>query len=103
MVHARPMRAVRLLAISLLSLLGCAPLQDASEPAEGELPCRTHEDCELASADTGPRAQICTTRGIYLQSSKDIAACGPMPNMTPRISEPVLACFRGVCVPVERR
>lgn len=95
------MRAVRLPALSLLALLGCAPL--ASEPAEGELPCRTHEDCELASADTGPRAQICTTRGIHIQSSKDVAACGPMPNMTPRISEPVLACFRGVCVPVERR
>ena len=97
------MRATWLCALSVTALLGCAPVPDASAPSEDELPCRTDEDCEMAGRDVGPRSQICASRAINLHSAKDVAACGPMPNMTPSTSEPVLACFRGTCVPIRSR
>lgn len=97
------MRAVWLCALAVSAPLACAPLPDASAPAEDELPCRTDEDCAMAGRETGPRSQLCTSRGINLHTPKDVAACGPMPNMTPMSSEPTLACFRGTCVPIQSR
>lgn len=95
--------APRLLLTLFLGLAGCAPLPDAADPEEGEIPCRSQQDCEVAVVDSGPRAQICSSRGIALGTAKDSAACGPMPNMSPALPEPRLACFRGVCVPVGKR
>lgn len=91
-----------LLACALLA--ACAPVPDADAPLdEDERPCRTHDDCELRTIERGPRQQLCGTRGIAWDQSahsKDAAACGPMPNMSPSVPEPVLMCFRGSCVPV---
>jgi hypothetical protein len=95
-------------ALSLVTLAGallsCAPVPDADAPLdEDERPCRSHDDCDVRAAQSGPRQQLCGTRGIHWDSSpngKDAAACGPMPGMSPNIPEPLLMCFRGTCVPV---
>lgn len=91
--------------LALPALLSCAPVPEADAPLdEDERPCRTHDDCEIRATETGPRNQLCSNRAIAWNptSAKDAAACGPMPNMTPKISEPQLLCFRGQCVPVGR-
>lgn len=90
--------------LALPSLLACAPVADAEAPIDAdERPCRTHDDCEIRATETGPRAQLCSNRAIKWNdgmSSKDAAACGPIANMTPKVSEPQLLCFRSRCVPV---
>lgn len=91
-------------ALSLVALFSCAPVPDAETPLdEDERPCQTHDDCEIRKTETGPRTMLCGNRAInWASAAKDAAACGPMPNMTPNVTEPVLLCFRGACVPVDK-
>jgi hypothetical protein len=95
------MRVVWLAALVLSTSLGCAPLE-ASVPEDGDKPCRTDADCTMSVAKEGPGSMMCSTRRmstVHL-SEKDQVACEPIANMTPRVPEPVLACFRGACVAV---
>ena len=96
------MRVVWLSALSLSTLLGCAP-PGASVPREAEAPCRSDDDCEIASVKSGAGSPICAARrmsSITRWSEKDQAICEPIAATTPAMSEPVLMCFRGTCVPV---
>lgn len=98
------MRPLLLGVIALPLALACGPVPEAEDASDDERPCRTQEDCEMAAAETGPRAQLCSSRAIRLDTQKDIAACGPLPTMTmPQSHEPRLACFHGTCVPVTPR
>ncbi|MEZ4295332.1 MAG: hypothetical protein R3B70_10185 [Polyangiaceae bacterium] len=97
----RPVLLALVSSVLIAALSGCAPVPDADAPEEEELPCRSDADCEIAGRDVGPRTAMCTNRGMSLSSAKDIAACGPLPSMAPSSREPVMACFRGSCVPIK--
>lgn len=99
------MRAAWLSAFVIWMSIGCSP-PEASAPEEGERPCTTDEDCELAGRDTSVRSSICGNRAAGYRDSvgPNALKCGPMADMKPpSLVEPVLACFRGTCVPIDSR
>ncbi|MBK8254401.1 MAG: hypothetical protein IPK82_17245 [Polyangiaceae bacterium] len=99
-ISAHSLRSIVAFFAALILTCACTP---AASPEAEELPCRTDEDCELHGRDSGPRAALCSNRALNFQSAKDIAACGPLPNMSVSPSEPTLLCFRGSCVPVKTK
>lgn len=83
-----------------LALLTACGIEGPVAPEDEDKPCQTDADCEVHGAPTQPRCSSrMGTRGGNMREI-DAAACGPMANMTPAPPEPVLACFRGACVPL---
>lgn len=95
------MRSPWVPALSFALLCGCAPVPDAGVPVEEDLPCASDDDCALHNGTSPARSGLCSSRTFQVGSTgKDAVACGPMSNMTPNLPEPVMACFRGTCVPI---
>jgi len=87
---------------SLALLSACAPVPEPREVIQAEAPCREDRDCEIARNES-PVQQARCGNGIASSGARgDLqkAVCGPIGNMTLKAPEPVLACFRGTCVPI---
>ncbi len=92
-----------MLLIAIALLAGCEPLSGPAFPSDEEKPCQSDADCEMHATDGSAHQTLCGMRATaHSDKGRDVdtAACGPMANMSPKMPEPVLACFRGTCVSV---
>ncbi len=94
------MRALWIPLFAPALLAACEPLGEPLTPSAEDKPCQRDADCEM-QAIAAPRQAFCGSVGSSPSGGSravDGAACGDLPNMTSKASEPSLACFRGTCV-----